>query len=589
MLLVVVKKIIVNKALYDEDKTTTPETEYRLDDGEWIKGTDSVVTFSELAPASLHILYARTCAKEGYAASEAISVEIKLKKGKNDCVPNTNEIEYEITGKTVCFTLNDGIELSLDSGITYSSEKEISNTYTDAGFVSVYIRYAETATHTESNSRRVDIKITEFEGGIGTEKSPYRIGTLEQFKNLKQFYEDGAYFAITDDIAFDDEIWERNTLSNIKIDGRGHTLFGIRQKTPLFYYVAVIKNLTIANAEYHSEITEDNPNGISSPSIIAGRLNYAENVSVNGSITVSAAQNVNSIGRYPIDIGGICSQLLSKSDGNHYGMKNCRVDLTLSLPNLTDVEGEGMILNMGGLAAWVLPDNSNVSDSTVTITQCNVNINVTHAYVSSANVGGIIGGYSSDNIGITTFVNNCYTTGNIRLSYREINDNADGGFGTSRIGGIAPGISGNIEYCYSSIDFDIDTKLYARKGETTILLGGICVSANNASDFAEQNLRNCLFAGSVNVTNSAQENIGGTFKLDVICADARSFDNTEYLFYLDSAILTDSNAVKADALDGAITVTENDVKSARWQYDSIKFDDAYWVIENGKLPVLKQF
>ncbi|MDE7158525.1 MAG: hypothetical protein K2N74_03025, partial [Clostridiales bacterium] len=346
-------------AYYGEDKTTSFDTEYRLDDGEWQKRnnvTREYIYYTDLAPASTHTLYARLCEREGYSVGEPFSVSVTLKKSVPSSTPKASDISYENTEKTVVFTLGDGIELSLDDGKTYSAEQQITYTYPSVGEKDVFIRYSETETHVASGRLRVKILVSGFASGKGTEESPYLIGTLEQFKALKEFSESDSYFALTADIVWDDEVWERGyNAPHAHIDGRGHKVSGLKQKTPLFYSVAEAKNLTIENAEYSTRIEKSS---IDNPAILAGELIYAENVNISGSITIGAPNKTidpGLSGRFSMAVGGICARLRQREADELYGMSRCKADITVSLPNVKEKIGVYTELHLGGLAGIVVP------------------------------------------------------------------------------------------------------------------------------------------------------------------------------------------------------------------------------------------
>ena len=583
-------RITVKNAYYGTDRTTSFDTEYRLDNGEWQKRTYADYLYYEnLAPASAHTLSARMSAQNGKEASEPFTVTVTMKKSPNLSAPLKNEVSYEITGKKVVFTLNEGIELSLD-GTTYSAQSTITHVYPESGFKTVYIRYAETATHTASGRQSVQIRVTDFAGGKGTEEAPYLIGTLQEFKALKSFTEDGSYFALTADIAFDSEVWAQNYLSEIHLDGRGHKLTGLKQKTPLFYGVSSVKDLTVENAEYITKIAEQGELDIPNPAILAKDLNYAENVSVSGLITVSAPNNAVSLSYdYSLAVGGICGRLVQEEAGEEYGMTGCRADITVSLPNIEEKMGNHMKLNMGGLAGIVLPNQITAHNELAAISRCSANLNVTQAYVFEANIGGLLGGLGSvgqygTKFGPTANISNCYTTGDVHINFYA--KNVASHSGTLRIGGIAPEITGSISKCYSAIDFDIETELYTGYS-AGIYLGGICASAHDETGFDEQILSNCFFAGSIQVTNTATENAGGTYNLNALCADARSFHSTGSLYYLNTVVSAVTGNESVSALDGASAVTNSVLKSSGWQKDTVGLSNTVWVIEDGKLPVLK--
>lgn len=592
-------EIKVYRAYYGTDKRTSDETEYKLDDGEWkkIPASYTYLNFSELEPASTHTIYARMGAwvdnnQIPYAASEPFSVSATTDKAETD-FPTKDKISYAVAGKTVVFTLGDGIELSLDDAETFSAERVITHTYPQRGTKRVYIRYAETATHKASGNIRIDIITTDFAGGDGTASSPYLIGNFAQLKALD---DDNLgldkYFALTADVTCDNEILDGDYQFRTHIDGRGHKISGLKLKAPLFNRVTEVKDLTIENAVYVSTLGTGNNDYMGNPAILAANLTYAENVSVSGSITVNATADVTQLSTC---IGGICARLDQYTAGTEYGLKRCRADITVSLPDLSQTSVK-LDLSLGGLAGLVLPANKTAHNQLATISRCSANLVVTGADVATAHVGGLVGGLnyesssaSSRRFGPTANISDCYTTGSVQMSFIAQNTPASSitlYLGTSYIGGIAPEITGSIERCYSAIDFDINTELYA--GYTAdILLGGICAQAHKESGFSvEQKLQYNLFAGSISVTNAATENIGGSYKLYAVCAKDDDFTAKEGMFYKPDVANTEADEISVNA-GAAAAIAESSYTDTTWQLNNWHLSDAYWNKTAGQLPTLK--
>lgn len=598
--------ITVLKSLYGEDRTSTYhteyKTEYRLDDGEWKQPNVSKhehLYYTGLAPASTHTLYARLREDIGYAVGETFSVSITMKKSTPASAPTSDAISYVITGKTIVFTLSNGVELSVDGGETYSAESTITHTVPVLGRNEFLIRYSETATHFASRYLYIPITVTGFASGDGTEDDPYLIGTLEQFKALKSFFKMNidCYFALTDDIVWDDEVWEQGNqlIRYMHFDGRGHKIIGLKQKEPLFFEAYEVNNLTVENAVYSDQIEKSS---IDNPAIIAGYLDYAENVSVSGTITILAPDKTDELGlsgRFSMAVGGICARLRQSKADEIYGMKNCKANVTVSLPNVKEKMGVHIELSLGGLAGIVVPYYTSAHNDLATFWRCSANLNVTQAYLYDSDIGGLVGGFAnSNNFGPTAHIENCYTTGAVNINFYSKDDLFHSG--TLRAGGIAPEITGTISTCYSAIDFNIDTYMtkaeegYEGHYDALVYVGGICTNAHNrhgASDLDDQQLLRCLFAGSINVKSAVTENAGGKYYLNAVCTNYSGFKSTQELYYKSTVIDTDDGAeiVKGD---GALSVAESEMMTAVWQKQTLKFsDEYYWVLEDGKLPTLK--
>ncbi len=595
-------EITVEDAYYGTDKTTSSYTEYRLDDGEWQKlpATGGRIQYNGLTPASTHILYARKGEKDNFTASDAFSVTVTLKKTRRDTPPSADAVSYEVTGKTTVFTLTDGIELSVDGGKTYLSEHEITHTYTDAGEQIIRIRYAETDTVYASGYVTIRFITTGFASGKGTEESPYLIGTLEQFKALKDYSGSNSWFAFTADIVCDDEVWAEDNLYDVHIDGRGHKITGLKQSAPLFTTVSEAKDITIENAVYNAKISEQGERSIANPAILAGRLEFARNVHVSGSINVTAPNgNVTfEYFNYSLVVGGICAVLEQNNEGGNYGINHSSADITVSLPNIKEKMDEHLVLDMGGLAGMVLPYNTREHTEFASIYACSANLVVTGAHLAEANIGGLVGGMSSEKFGPTATIDDCYTTGSINLDFYAYDNGLHSG--DLRVGGIAPEITGSISSCYSTIDIDINAHLTKRMRNETdtvgvcdarVYVGGICTNAHNETGFTvKQSLERCLFAGTIKVRNLATENAGGTFKLNAVCVDDTVFaDDGKTDLYYKSGV-TDTLAGDKEILvnSNASAVEESVYTTTEWQKQSLKITgEYYWVVEDGKLPTLK--
>lgn len=592
-------EITVENAYYGTDETTSLDTEYRLDDGEWQKrsSANQKITYSGLTPASAHTLYARMGEREGFTASEAFSVTVTLKKSWR-AAPPENAVAYEKADKTVDFTLADGIEISFDDK-TYQSGNSITHTFADAGDRTVYFRYAETPTHYASSSLSVRFFVG-FAGGDGTQQSPYLIGTAEQFRALQKYensssydFRNDSYYALTADISLEGGVWEESVLSRVHIDGRGHKITGLKQKAPLFSAVSEAKNLTVENAEYSAKVySSDFYQRTINHAILANDLIYAKNVKVSGSIAVTAPdENLSLSGYYGCAVGGICARLVQPEQGEVYGMNYCSADITVSVTDVRENGGNYFDLDMGGLAGIVVPATLNFTrEDFASVYACSANLNVTNAYCSNGYIGGLLGGKSYNKSGPTAEIFNCYTTGRVRMElYKDLSvSRANYRSGDFRFGGIAPEIAGSITSCYSTIDFDIDANLNSDAGGL-VRVGGICTNAHEKTDTYNQSLKNCLFAGSIIVTNTAAENAGGTYYLNAVCTNYSNFaDDGATGLYYESGVTDTVAGGETVSGDGATAVTEAETLTLEWQERALQITDGlYWKTEEGKLPVLK--
>nr|MDE5943177.1 hypothetical protein [Clostridia bacterium] len=569
-------KIIVENAYYGAEEITSHYTEYRLDDGEWHRSNSGYV-FHDLAPASTHTLSARVSKQGSFSAGEILSVSVTLNKTYNFNEPAEDEITYETDGRTAVFTLTNGIELYLEELGEWSSEKVITHTFGNVGRQKVFIRYKETATVAPSSQTSIEIRITDFGKGNGTEESPYLIGNSKQFSALQNFEDYGCYFALTDDIVLDGEVWENSGSSGVTIDGRGHKITGLRQETPLFHSVNVAKNLTVENSEYIFKIGESS---VINAAILAYELNNAENVNVSGSVTVSAPDGGILPDGCRLSAGGICVRLLQKGRGEKYGLTHCRADIALSMPEARDGSGEYMNLYLGGLAAYVLPADPQAHNERADILRCSADLNLTQAHISDADIGGLVGGYGRANtrstFGPTANIDNCYTTGSMNIDFY-------GSSGTLCAGGIAPEITGSVLTCYSTVDFNVRTHGESAK---EVYIGGICANAHNETGFDDQHIMRCLFAGSIKVIQSVTE-AKGYYKLGAVCADFTAFSDSDSLYYKSGVTDVAEGYVQVDDTYSS-SVTEEEMKTVEWQKTYLKISgEYYWNLEDGELPKLK--
>lgn len=585
--------IYVAYAIYGNDKTPSPYSEYKLDDGEWIAaqtGDECQAVYENLTPGSTHTVYARCGAHDEYKASAEYSVTITLNKEYNHNKIET--LKYDVTAKTLTVKLEEGMEVSFDNDETYSTDG--THTYNETGEKSFRVRYAETATHYSGDSKRYSVVITDFDGGLGTEENPYRIDTLEQFKTLRNatYLQENNWLKLTSDIVFDDETWGESWKWNeytLNIDGNGHKIVNPNLSTPLFNNLGTAKNLTVENVKCNTFINGNETRA----ALLSNWIHQADNVSVCGSITVACGEKPTYFRDHCVSVGGIAVSLKQPYTGGTYGMSDCRVNVTVSLPDTTEWSGWHAKYNLalGGLAAAV--SRSGGTDS-ATISACAVNLSVSGGVIYYGDIGGLVGGPvassesgSSNREAPPIAVCDCYTTGNVSL--KVFCGMISGSKQVTRIGGIAPAVRGSIERCYSTIEFDIDAEISRNSSvddQAEVRIGGI-VAVGAHEGIKYPTLSNVFFAGKILAKNKDGTNDIPCLITGATCVQPADFD-TPSKWYFDAAVLTVTEGyetITASAMETKVATDE--LKSVNWQKNNLGWDETVWTLTNGKLPDLK--
>lgn len=271
---------------------------------------------------------------------------------------------------------------------------------------------------------------SDFQNGSGTEDDPYLIASSDQLNNVRYYL--NSYFKLVRDIVFKDanfvqngefynegSFWEpigdftNNFTGNF--DGNGYAIKNIvSKKGGIFDYItyAVIKNLTICDANYEFDIGTENTiyfgtvANVMNNSTIENchnesniNLDSTNRLYVGGIVGTTGNNRSNIIGcsnkgnLFGKSVGGIVSI------GNNVSINNCYNTGTINAYSELQYGA-----NAGGIAALArgaIEDCYNTGNIELVFANSLAN------YLYSQYCGGIVGD------GYNTYVNNCYNTGNI--------------------------------------------------------------------------------------------------------------------------------------------------------------------------------
>ncbi len=297
----------------------------------------------------------------------------------------------------------------------YSSAQMILEEYfegvaeeTESEFLRLYERY-----YTEP----VDRGDTEnFDGGHGTQESPYIIKTKDHFNNIKNVDTEDAYFRLDKSISLGS--WSSPFSFSGILDGNGNTItYAQTLSSTGDYYGGLFTELngaSIENLVLDVDISRDESGGTGYIGGLAGEMSgdtIVSRVAVDGAITIDSGS-----GREYV--GGLIGRMSGGS------IDECEV--------VCNIDIFSKCARGGGIVGYVIPQSRSVS-----INDCSHvgTITCSSAYIVNNGIriaGGIIGCTRND-ISTSISVSNCIHSGTIKLKWTGW---AASGAGTHGAGGI---------------------------------------------------------------------------------------------------------------------------------------------------------
>lgn len=487
-----------------------------------------------------------------------VSVKYKGNATNNDSAPCTKtvttlkhdqdapEATFSQADNTVTVEKNAAYEYSFDDGATYSATNVF--TYSENGEKTIKVRYKATDDKYASADQIINIKISDYYAGFGTENDPYQIATFEHFEAITSA-DASAYFKLISDITFPSTAVDpRPNIYRAHFDGNGHKLINpiiapnnaANNLCGIFSQVGAVQNLTVENAKIeYSDAAAFNIG------IIAGLTDSVKNCKVSGEITITSSLE------YCMEsyIGGIIGRVRNGGnvDDNDYKVVNLYSDVKIRYNSSSNAKGT---LYVGGL--FGADERSSSAKTRIELSKCGANVDIELLGTTGASVGGLVGSVTGD-------VMNCYSTGKI------VTDGADGNIS---IGGIASYVgNGSISSCYAAMN------LSANGSEQNVYIGGI---ARSATGTAAQEIANCFFAGNIAITAGSGK-IAESSSLTVVLPPIYTVNNCYHSDNLVSPVSTDKSTAVSEAL----------MKTAEWQKNTLNLSADIWSFEDGKYPTLK--
>ncbi len=249
--------------------------------------------------------------------------------------------------------------------------------------------------------------------GSGTQTDPYVISNATQFLNFAKTYNastelgDFKYYTLGDDIDLEGKSFDPIGNDTVpfygSFDGKKHSITGVS----LYNFTKGTTTYGLFGSAsssfiYDLALSVDfdfSPMGAKSYIYVGGLVGNAyntviENVMVNGSISLSSAQNSSSV----LVVGGIAG-MLQAGENTYVGLTNSTsiVDVTCDMSDSDDTTNA-----VGGIAGAVVNESSSSSVGLYAIT--------TSYYEGSLKGGSVVGGVSAT-ISTYTSIVDCYATG----------------------------------------------------------------------------------------------------------------------------------------------------------------------------------
>lgn len=473
--------------------------------------------------------------------------------------------------------VTDEMEISYDNGKTYTSE--ITYTYAEKGEKNVLVRFKTTTDYLAGDDLKLKVIYNDFAGGSGTEADPYLIEDYQQLisinkdgraKDVYKLMADIRFpeIPVTKIIAFSGTFLGNNKkLISPRLDYSNTTSFN--NYGGIFYTNGSdtrIRDLSVEDAEI-----------ITAPSqmthgLLINEAKEISNCKVSGKLILSCTKS------HGYSVGGLCGQI----NDNGSIITNCSASVTIEISgeeassycfgglvgeinsgcviensNADITASSGSITFYNGYAGGLVGSVETAESVTVSQSWANTNLNVS---AINCFVGGIVA------LAPYTDITNCYSIGEIVANGNSINPQSK-----CVVGGITAGVkgnspmTGNVINCYSAVDITVD------KDDSAIIASGIIC---NAIGTADKKIENCLCVGKITVLGSGSKT--AIINAIVFNASAYTIENN----YVSAA------SFEGIELDNVTVVAEEDYLTATWLSATLKFDEAIWVITDGKLPEL---
>lgn len=526
-------------------------------DGKWVEANGQADETSNPSPKFTHRFVGLTVNTE-----YTLSVKYRGNEMSNDSAPyvktlktlkyaqeNIPEVSFKQANKKITIEKDAALEYSFDGGETYGDENEF--TYADKGEKTVKVRYKETEQRYASAAQTISVEISDYYGGHGTKADPYKVATYEQLKIMKSS-KGIFYWQLVADITFPAEAVEPlgPDLYSCHFDGNGYKMINpyVKQQNGygacgIFVDMGSVKNLTVENAKI--EYATDNNTNNCHIGIIAGRTQILENCKVSGEISVTFSDDF----VHESFIGGAVGRMRSTLLGSgQYKAVNSFSDVTINYnsPNNTSVK-----LYVGGL--FGADEMMWSSNDKIEVSGCGTNAEIQLLNIGTTHVGGLVGRMVGN-------VTNCYSKGSIVT---------DGVQGNTSMGGISAYVgNGNIVSCYSSMN------LSANGREQNVFIGGIAMTSTGT---AEYELRNCLYAGNIAITEGSEK---------VAMSDTLVVGVLPQGYTVTNCYHSD-NLVSPVATEKTTAVAEETAKSAAWLQETLLLSSEIWNFVDGEYPTLK--
>lgn len=533
--------------------------EYRIEDGEW---QDSPL-FEGLSPNTTYKMYVRVKEDKKYNAGPEHMQQVTTKKHAQ----GMPDVSYQQVEKTITVQADSALEYSFDEGATYSDAN--THTYSENGEKKIYVRYKETDEKYSGMPQVIDVKITDYYSGMGTETDPYLIKTEEQFIAIKSESIKGLYFKLINDLNFESKEFQpvdtgrrsifdgnNHTIENIKYENKEHT-----EDMGVFRRVGTVKNLTVKNIDF-TYVSFKRTSADISVSLLAAGADKVENCNASGQLNI-----INNVIGSKFFIGGLVGGMWVNGSPARFSITDSVADVNIKF---TSQDVSEVSVNAGGL----LGEYINITDVRDTYVEISRSVAKVNMEMSGISRDFFAGGISGTNI--FGKIENCYATGSIKST--NVSDYTD-----ISIAGIAAQIStkdsleykrfGNadIESCYSNIS------MYAEviKGDCT--LSGISSLLQSKMESTSHYVKNCFFAGTMEISQEGtKQNLMDTVAVsDLINYTLQNCYHTAAL--TNPSINTDKSTA----------VSEEVMKTAAWQRDTLKFDPEIWNFTDGQYPTLK--